>query len=150
MQKTFEVVKGINGLVLFFFFWSLVLVSWQAFISFIVMKLGFMSRPSSNSTLLFAGLQHMQQCQVNLPQFLLPCYWSKWMVHEKWSPQRGVGGGGEPTTFQSWVICLTTRPLRLAFGLVLLDYVSSWKYIFILMKLCWSHNVWKAVLLSKQ
>jgi hypothetical protein len=28
------------------------------------MKLDFISQPSSKSTLLFAGLQHMQQCQV--------------------------------------------------------------------------------------
>ena len=44
--------------------WILVLVSCQAFISSLVMKLDFMSQPSSNSTLPFAGLQHMQQCQV--------------------------------------------------------------------------------------
>jgi hypothetical protein len=29
------------------------------------MKLDFISQPSSKSTLPFAGLQHMQQCQVN-------------------------------------------------------------------------------------
>ncbi len=29
-----------------------------------VMKLDFISQPSSKSTLLLAGLQHMQQCQV--------------------------------------------------------------------------------------
>ncbi len=32
---------------------------------FIRMKLDFISQPSSKSTLPFAGLQHMQQCQVN-------------------------------------------------------------------------------------
>ena len=51
----------------FFFFFGgiLILVSWQAFISSLVMKLDFISQPSSKSTLPFAGLQHMQQCQVN-------------------------------------------------------------------------------------
>ncbi len=37
---------------------------------------------------------------------LYPWFWSKWMVHEKWSPQRGF----EPKTSRSWVFCLTTRP----------------------------------------
>ena len=83
-----------------FFYLSLVLVSWQAYISSIVMKLGFITQPSSNSTLPFAGLQHMQQCQVGwyIPLSLFaPGFWSKWMVHEKWSPQRGF----EPTTSQA-------------------------------------------------
>ncbi len=80
---------------------SLVLVSWQAFISSIVMKLDFVSQPSSKSTLPFAGLQHMQQCQVNFHSIFASMLWSKWMVHEKWSPQWGF----EPTTFQSWVFC---------------------------------------------
>jgi hypothetical protein len=35
------------------------------------MKLDFISQPSSNSTLPFAGLQHMQQCQVIFPQFFI-------------------------------------------------------------------------------
>jgi len=35
------------------------------FISSKVMKLDFISQQSSKSTLPFAGLQHMQQCQVN-------------------------------------------------------------------------------------
>jgi hypothetical protein len=38
---------------------------------FILMKLDFISNPSSKSTLPFAGLQHMQQCQLRVfPQFL--------------------------------------------------------------------------------
>ena len=54
-----------------FFCGSLVLVSWQAFISSLVLKLDFISQPSSKSTLPFAGLQHMQQCQVNFNVQLL-------------------------------------------------------------------------------
>jgi hypothetical protein len=43
--------------------WNFVMVCWQAFISSLVMKLDFISQLSSKSTLPFAGLQHMQQCQ---------------------------------------------------------------------------------------
>jgi hypothetical protein len=69
------------------------------------MKLDFISQPSSKSTLPFAGLQ---QCQVNFHSIIASMLWSKWMVHEKWSPQWGF----EPTTSQSWVFssALTTRP----------------------------------------
>ncbi len=66
----------------FFGFWS-----WLAdklFISSLFMKLDFISQPSTNSTLPFAGLQHMQQCQVTFPQFQLSCFCSKLMVHDKW------------------------------------------------------------------
>ncbi len=90
----------------FFFCGILVLVSWQAFISSLVMKLDFISQPSSKSTLPFAGLQHMQQCQVNFNSIFnfqfSSMLWSKWMVQENWSPQWGF----EPTTSQSWVFCL--------------------------------------------
>ncbi len=86
----------------FFLCWSLVLVSWQAFISSLVMKLDFISQPSSNSTLSFEVLQHMEQCQVNVHSIFTSMLWSKWMVHEKWSPQWGF----EPATSQSWVFCL--------------------------------------------
>ncbi len=83
----------------------LVLVRWQASCSSLVLKLDFRSQPSSKSTLLLAGLQHMQQCQVgwNIPLSLFaPGFWSKWMVPEKWSPQWGF----EPMNSQSWVFCL--------------------------------------------
>ncbi len=49
------------------------------------------------------GLQHMQQCQVgwNIPLSLLaPGFWSRWVV----PCQRSRGF--EPTTSQSWVVCL--------------------------------------------
>ena len=68
-------------------------------------RLIFISRLSLKSNLPLMGLQHMQQCQVdwNIPLFLFaPGFWSKWMVPEKWSSQRGF----EPTTTQSWVLCL--------------------------------------------
>jgi len=60
----------------FFFIGNLVLVSWQAFISSLCMKLDFISLPSSKSTLPFAWLQHMQQCNARLisTRFLLPCF----------------------------------------------------------------------------
>jgi hypothetical protein len=72
------------------------------------MKLDFISQPSSKSTLPFAGLQHMQQCQVDFHLIFASMLWSKWMVHEKWSPQWGF----EPSTSQS--SALTTRPRLLA------------------------------------
>jgi len=70
-----------------FFCGSLVIVSWQGFISSLVMKMDFIRQPSSKSTLPFAGLQHMKQCQVNFNSIFAFMLWSKWMVHEKWSPQ---------------------------------------------------------------
>jgi hypothetical protein len=82
--------------VFFFFCWNLVLVSWQAFISSIVMKLDFISQPSTNSTLPFAGLQHMQQCQVTYCTIMLSCFWSELMVHDKWSLQRGRDSNPQP------------------------------------------------------
>jgi hypothetical protein len=60
------------------------------------------SQLSSKSTLPFAGLQHMQQCQVNFHSIFASMLWSEWMVHEKWSPQWGF----EPRTSQSWVFYL--------------------------------------------
>ncbi len=68
------------------------------------MKLDFISQPSLNSTLPFAGLQHMQQCQVTFPQFKLSCFWSKLMVST-------AGPGFEPKTSWTWIFTLTTRPL---------------------------------------
>jgi hypothetical protein len=38
------------------------------------MKLNFISQPSSNATLPFAGLQHMQQCQVNFHLIFAPSF----------------------------------------------------------------------------
>ncbi len=73
-----------------FFCGNLVLVSWQAFISSLVMKLDFISQPSSKSTLPFAGLKHMQQYHVNFHLIFASMLWSKWMVQEKWSPQWGL------------------------------------------------------------
>jgi hypothetical protein len=32
----------------------------------------------------------MQQCQVKIHSIFASMLWSKWMVHEKWSPQWGV------------------------------------------------------------
>ncbi len=69
------------------------------------------------STLSHLRLQHMQQCQVIK---FVSMIWSKWVVHEKWSPQRGF----EPRTSRSWVFCLTTRPWLLASGLTTLKKVS--------------------------
>ena len=43
-----------------------------SFISSLVMKLDFISQPSSKSTLPFAGFQHMQQCQVNFHSIFAP------------------------------------------------------------------------------
>ena len=89
---------------MFFFVENLVLVSWQA------KKLDFISQPSSQSTLPFAGLQHMQQCQVNFHLIFAPGFWSKWMVPEKWSPQWG-GLNPQPLSCES--SALTTRLLLL-------------------------------------
>jgi hypothetical protein len=48
------------------------------------MKLDFISPPSSKSTLPFAGLQQMQQCQVNFSQYygymIDPNEWDMLMV----------------------------------------------------------------------
>ncbi len=87
-----------------FFCWTLVLVGWQTSCSSLVMKLDFISQPSSKSILPWAG-QHMQKCQVgwNIPLSLFaPGFWSKWMVPVKWSPQWGF----KLTTSQLWVYCL--------------------------------------------
>ena len=68
VRQVFEVQKGgceDASEYCFFFCGSLVLVRWQAFISSLVMKLDFISLPSPKSIVPFAGLQHMQQCQVN-------------------------------------------------------------------------------------
>ncbi len=86
----------------FFFFLGggkdLVLVSWQAF-HFILMKLDFMSQPSSKSTLPFAGLQHMQQC-CNF------CFHALIQMNGAWNMVSTMGSGFETMTFQSWVFCL--------------------------------------------
>jgi hypothetical protein len=100
----------ITKLSLFFVCESLALVCWQAFISSVVMKLDFKSQPSSKSTLPFAGLQHMQQCQVNFHSILAPKLWSKWMVHEN-----GIHSGGlNPWPLSHESSALTTRPRLLA------------------------------------
>ncbi len=54
-----------------------------------VMKLDFISQPSSKSNLPFEGLQHMPQSQVNLHSIFAPGFWSKWMV-----PENGLLSGG--------------------------------------------------------
>ena len=52
----------------------------------------------------------MQQCQEKFSTVFASMLLIQ-MVHEKWSPQQGF----EPTTSQSRVFCLTTRPRRLKF-----------------------------------
>jgi hypothetical protein len=54
------------------FLWEFGLGLLTSFISSLVMKLDFISQPSSKSTLPFAGLQHMQQCQVNFRSIFAP------------------------------------------------------------------------------
>ncbi len=86
----------------FFFFWILVLVSWQAFISSLVMKLDFISQPSTNSTLPF--LQDYSTC--NSARFLFHnfsfhAFWSKLMVHDKWSLQWGRDSNSRPLGHES-------------------------------------------------
>jgi hypothetical protein len=67
----FELMAVDDGFFFLFCFWFLVSVGWQAYNSFNTMKLDFISWPFLISTLPFAGLQHMQQCQVRVfPQFL--------------------------------------------------------------------------------
>jgi hypothetical protein len=51
--------------------WSLAMVSRQTLISFLVITIDFISQTSSNSTLQFAGLQHMQKCQVNFSTMIV-------------------------------------------------------------------------------
>jgi hypothetical protein len=82
------------------------------------MKLDFISQPSSKSNLPFAGLQHIQQCQVNWHSIFAPGFWSKCMVPEKWSPQLGF----ELTTSQSWVFCLNHLDLWYNNRLFLIKY----------------------------
>ncbi len=87
---------------------SLVLVSWQAFISSLVMKLDFISQPSSKSTLPFAGLQHMQQ--LISTQFLLPC-----IDPNEWCIKNGLRSGGlNPRPLSHESSALNTRPRLLA------------------------------------
>ena len=72
--------------------------------------LDFISQPSSKSLLPFAGLQHMQQCQVNFQPIFAPGFWSKWMV-----PENGLLSGGlypRPLSHES--SALTPRPRLLA------------------------------------
>jgi hypothetical protein len=99
-----------NGKSLFFFF-SLVLLNWQVFISSLVMKLDFISQLSSKSTLPFAGLQHMQQCQVNLFQFFLLQAFNP----NDWCLKNGLLSGGlNPRTLSHESSALTTRPRLMA------------------------------------
>ena len=68
------------------FFGTLVSVGWQALNSFIApWSWVLWANNSSISTLPFAGIHHMQQCQVGVSNSFLSLLWSKWMVHEKWS-----------------------------------------------------------------
>jgi hypothetical protein len=53
------------------------------------MKLDFISQPSSNSTLPFAGLQHMQQCQVNFHLIFAPGF-----DPNEWCLKNGLLSGG--------------------------------------------------------
>ncbi len=104
-----------------------------SFISSLAMKLDFISQPSSKSTLPFAGLQHMQQCQVNFQPSFAPGFWSKWMVPEKWSPQWGV----EPTTSQYEFSVLTTRP-----RLLVSNFFQPNSYIEKIYLFPWMHQFW--------
>ncbi len=74
----------------FFCCLTLVLFSWHASWSSLVMKLDSISQLPSKSTLSLAVLKHMQQCQVgwnNPLSVFAPRCWSKGMAHKKNSPQ---------------------------------------------------------------
>jgi hypothetical protein len=74
------------------------------------MKLDFTIQPSSKSTLPFAGLQHIQQCQVNFHSVIAPgIYPNEWclkngLLSEVFNPR--------PLSHES--SALTTRPWLLA------------------------------------
>jgi hypothetical protein len=55
-----------------FFLWEFGPVLLTSFISSLIMKLDFISQPALKSTPPFAGLQHMQQCQVNFHSIFAP------------------------------------------------------------------------------
>ena len=101
-----NVLMSVNS----FFCGILVLVSWQAFISSIVLKLYFISQLSSKSTLPFAGLQHMQQCQVNFHSIFASIF-----DPNEWCLKNGLHSEGlnpQPLSHES--SALTTRPQPLA------------------------------------
>ncbi len=88
-----------------------------SFISSLVMKLDFISQPSSKSTLLFVVLQHMQQCQVIIStQFLLQAF-----DPNEWCLKNGLLSGGlNPGPLGHESSALTTRPRLLT---QLLEYL---------------------------
>ncbi len=102
----------------------------------------FISKPSSKSTLPWAGLQHMQQCQVgwNIPLSLTAsCYWSKWMVHERWSSQWVKDSNPQPSSHES--SALTTRPRLLAITDHINQMISitSIHFLWLVRASVWSH-----------
>ncbi len=97
-----------------------------------VMKLDFKSQPSSKSTLLLAGLQHMQQCQVgwNITLYLFATgYWSKWMASS--------AGVLNPRSFSHESFTLTTRP-RLLANKWLFVTSSFWLFSIICLKMSYA------------
>jgi hypothetical protein len=74
IKTTKQKLTVFNNIISTFFLGGGGIWSWLAisFILSLVMKLDFISQPSSKSALLFAGLQHMQQCQVNFQPISAP------------------------------------------------------------------------------
>jgi hypothetical protein len=110
---------------LFSFFFSFFVGVWSLLadkLHFILSyEVGFLSQPSSKSSLPFAWLQHVQLCQVNFYSNFAPGFWSKWMVHEKWFPQCGFETlNPQPLSYEP--SALTTRPRILALKLRILKY----------------------------
>jgi hypothetical protein len=87
----------------FFFCGNLVLVSWQAF-HYILMKLDFISQPSSKSTLPFCRIT----AYATMPGYIRLnfCFHALILMNGAWNMVSKVGSGFEPRTFQSWIFCL--------------------------------------------
>ncbi len=74
------------------------------------MKLYFISQPSSKSTLPFAGLQHMQQCQVKFHSIFASCF-----DPNEWCMKKGLHSGGlNPRPLSHESSALTTRKLPIS------------------------------------
>ena len=100
-----------------FFCGTLVLVGWRAHNSFIATWSYVLNANNSTiSTLPFAVLQHMQQCQVNfsLSNTMEASFWSKWIVHAKWSLQ---WPDSNPWPYVRESSSLTTRPFHVCFAM---------------------------------
>ncbi len=88
-SKQFSLIWLLHLLLVFLGLWTLVLVSWEASCSSLVMKQNFYKLTIHKVHPPIVGLHHMQQCEVgwNIPLYLFDP--NEWCV-KNWPPQWGV------------------------------------------------------------